>query len=163
MIRILNVFISFGPQLGAKLGIIKLAGRVANVDRRIKVGLGITPKGDVKFLFDSHSKNVDYEGKASVEFAGKSTSKESGTDEHEVFAEKKTTTKNGATKEVVSEKSGEKTTTESTCLEVGIGLSALIIGAEVNVGFDYIRSSKKTSDSQKTTETTPKREENVKQ
>lgn len=154
--------LSFGPQLGFKLGIFKLAGRVANVDRRIKVGLEITPKGDVKFLFDSNSKNVDYELKASAEFASKSIIKESGTDEHKVFAEKKTTTKKGLVKEVVSEKLGEETTTESTAFEVGIGANAVIVGAEVNVGFDHIVSSETTSDTQNNTGTTTKREEEIK-
>lgn len=138
--------LSFGPQLGLKIGIAKLTGRVANVDSRTKIGIEITPKGDINFLFESNSKNVNYEGTASIELAAKSKTKESGTTEHSVFAEKKTTTKKGFTKEVVSEKLEEETTTKSTTLEVGLGVSAVIVGAEVNLGFEHIVSSENTTE-----------------
>jgi hypothetical protein len=153
--------LSWGPQLGAKIGIFKLAGRVANIDRRIKVGLEISPKGDVSFLFECNPKNVVSEVKASAELTGKSISKELDTDEHSVFTENKTTTKNGVLKTIESEKLNEKTTTEITTIEVGIGANVIILGAEVNVGFEHIDSSKSEPVSKNTVDKTLKQEKEV--
>ncbi len=35
----------------------------------------------------------------------------------------------------------KKTSTESTSYEVGVGANAVMVGLEVNVGFEYVESS----------------------
>lgn len=97
----------------------------------------------MSFLFEQESKNLDYQLKGSVPvIGGMSVSQEYGTDEHPSMATERTETQKGLVKETQSENYEEMNTRESTSYEVGIGAYAVMVGLEVNVGFEYVESSK---------------------
>jgi RHS repeat-associated protein len=151
---------SFGPQIGFSIGdIIKGSVSGANVVGETKIGITITPEGKTKFLFDQQSKNVNYELKGTVPvLGGKSISSEYGTKEHPSMAAEKTETQKGFTKETTTESDENVKTVESTGYEVGLGVNAVLLGIEANIGFESIDNSE-TEDKQPVEIPEPERKE----